>query len=364
MNKKLRHLKKDQTQFNLLFFIPILLTIIGLLFIFEASSVVAFRQLGDSYFYLKRQLIWFGLGIVLMIIFSRINYRLFHRLSYPSLIIGMILLILVLIPGIGQKIGGARRWIEIGFINIQPSEIIKFSLILYLSSWFSHKEKNRFISFFGLLIFTIVLIMMQPDMGTAIVIFGLFITVYFLSGYKVGYLLFLIPTALAGFLLLVKSSTYRAARFTAFLNPDSDPLGIGYHIKQILISLANGGIIGRGFSASRQKYQFLPEAHTDSIFAILGEEFGFLGAIVIIVLYIALILQAYKVARESNDKFGQLLAGAIFSVLGLQVVINLGGMVNLIPLTGIPLPFISYGGSSLMVFFALMGILISISKYS
>ena len=356
MNKKNHHRNK-LNKLNFLTIIPIILTVVGLLFIFEASSVSAFRNLGDSYFYLKRQLIWFVLGLIIMFTLSKIDYRIFHRLAYPALVTGLILLILVLIPGIGLKIGGARRWIEIGLINIQPSEIIKFSLIIYLSTWFSRMEKNRFISFFGLLLFTIFLIMMQPDMGTAIVIFGLFITVYFLSGYKVGYLLMLIPASIFGFFILVKSSPYRLQRFMAFLNPDSDPLGIGYHIKQILISLANGGLIGRGFSASRQKYQFLPEAHTDSIFAILGEEFGFLGASVIIFLYIILIVQSYKIAQESKDRFGRLLAGAIFSVLGLQVVINLGGMVNMIPLTGIPLPFISYGGSSLMVFFALIGIL-------
>jgi len=269
MNKKNHHRNK-LNKLNFLTIIPVILTVVGLLFIFEASSVSAFRNLGDSYFYLKRQLIWFILGLIIMFTLSKIDYRIFHRLAYPALVTGLILLILVLIPGIGLKIGGARRWIEIGLINIQPSEIIKFSLIIYLSTWFSRMEKNRFISYFGLLLFTIFLIMLQPDMGTAIVIFGLFITVYFLSGYKVGYLLILIPVSIFGFFILVKSSPYRLQRFMAFLNPDSDPLGIGYHIKQILISLANGGLIGRGFSASRQKYQFLPEAHTDSIFAILG----------------------------------------------------------------------------------------------
>ncbi len=345
-----------------LFFLPTILAGVGLIFIFEASSVVAFRHLHDSFYYMKLQAIWFFIGIGLMIFFSYFNYRRLYYFSFPALLVGIGLLIAVLIPGIGQSVSGARRWIDLGIINIQPSEIIKFSIIIYLSSWFSRKEGGRFLSFFGLLALIVALIMLQPDMGTTIIVFCLFIVLYYLSGYKLHYLLLLIPFSAAGFFFLIQTSAYRMRRLMAFLNPELDPLGITYHVNQILISLSNGGILGRGFSASRQKYQFLPEAHTDSIFAIIGEEFGFVGSVALIFLYFILLYKAYEIAKDAKDRFGQLLAGAIFSLLSFQIVVNLGGMVNLIPLTGAPLPFISYGGSSLLVLFALMGILINIGK--
>lgn len=325
---------------------------------------MAFRSLGDSFYFLKLQMIWFAIGVAAMLFFSFFDYRRLYYISFPMLIISIILLVIVLIPGIGQTVGGARRWIDLGFFSIQPSEIVKLAIILYLSSWFIHKEKQRFLSFFGLLSVIITLIMLQPDMGTAIIVFNIFIIMYFLSGYKLHYLLLLIPASAVGFFILVTSSTYRMKRFLAYLNPDLDPLGITYHVKQILISLSSGGMFGRGLSASRQKYQFLPEAHTDSIFAIIGEEIGFVGATIIISIYMVLLYKAYTVAKHATDAFGKFLSGAIFSVLGLQIVINLGAMVGLIPLTGVPLPFISYGGSSLLVFFSLMGILINIGKRS
>jgi len=183
-----------------------------------------------------------------------------------------------------------------------------------------------------------------------------------MAGYELHYLLFVLPTSFIAFFLLVKISPYRMNRLLAFLSPQADRLGISYHVNQILISLSSGGLFGRGFAESRQKYQFLPEAHTDSVFAIIGEELGFFGALVIISLFFFLIYKAFKIALKAKDRFGQLLAGCIFSLLSLHLIINLGGMVNLLPLTGIPLPFISYGGSSLLVFFALMGILINIGK--
>lgn len=362
-SKKARSEKKTlQSPKTMLFVMPIILTTIGLFFIFEASSVSAFRALGDSFYFLKLQSLWFAIGIGVMIFFSLFDHRRLYYLSFPALLATIVLLILVLIPGFGHTVAGARRWIDIGPIKIQPTELTKFSVILYLCSWFLYKEKHRFFSFTLLLGFIIGLVMIQPDMGTAIIIFSLFIIIYFISGQKVSHLMLLIPTAAAGFVFLVRISPYRLRRLTSFLNPTADPQGIGYHINQILISLASGGLLGRGFAESRQKYQFLPEAHTDSIFAIIGEEYGFVGAFVLLFLYLILIYNAYRVAKNAPDRFGQLLAGGIFALVALEVIINLGGMVGLMPLTGVPLPFISYGGSSLLVFFALMGILINIAK--
>jgi cell division protein FtsW len=247
-------------------------------------------------------------------------------------------------------------------MSLQPTEFIKFSLILYLSSWLIAKEKKMFLSYFGLLGFIVFLTMLQPDLGTSIVIFGIFTILYFISGKDLKPFALLIPVSAVGFFFLIWTSAYRMKRFLAFLNPDLDPLGITYHVKQILISLSSGGLVGRGFSESRQKYQFLPEAHTDSIFAIIGEEIGFIGCFIIICLFFYLLFKTYVIAKNSHDKFAQLLASAIFALFALHIVINLGGMVNIMPLTGVPLPFLSSGGSSLIVFFSMIVILINIRK--
>lgn len=362
--KRNKKMKKNLKRENIssLFLLPIVLTTIGLFFIFEASSISAFRKFHDSFYYLKLQLIWFILGIFVMVFLSFFDYHHLYYFSFPALLVTIVFLILVLIPGIGQNIAGARRWLDFGIINFQPSELAKFSVILYLCSWFLYKERKRFFPFILLLSFLVFLIMLQPDMGTAIIIFSLFIGAYFLAGVELYYLIFFLPISLMTFIMLIQTSSYRMKRFLAFLNPELDPLGIGYHIKQILISLSSGGIFGRGFGESRQKYQFLPEAHTDSIFAIIAEEFGFLGGLILIGLLFFLIFKSYSVAKKAKDRFGYLLSSLIFFLLSVQTIINLGGMVNLIPLTGVPLPFISYGGSSLLVLFALMGILINVGK--
>lgn len=291
----------------------------------------------------------------------------YHKLYYFSFLLmtgTIILLFLVLIPGIGSKVGGARRWLDLGFFNLQPTELAKLAAIIYLPSWFINRERKRFFSFIFLLGLLMFLILLQPDMGTAIIIFCLSVTIYFLAGIETHYLFFLIPISLGSFWLLVKISPYRFKRLLAFFNPNLDPLGITYHINQILISLSNGGIFGQGIGASRQKFLFLPEAHTDSIFAIIGEEIGFIGCALLIIAYFVLIFKLTKIAMHATDRFGKLLAGGILALLGFQIIINLGAMVNLIPLTGVPLPFISYGGSNLLVSFMLMGILINIAKKS
>ncbi|MBI2051276.1 putative lipid II flippase FtsW [Candidatus Roizmanbacteria bacterium] len=345
-----------------LFYTPILLSIVGLFFVFEASSVKSFSEFGNSFYYFNLQSVWIVFGIIAMFFFSFIDYHKLYYLSFPLMMITLILLVVVLIPGIGSQAGGARRWLDLGIINFQPTEIAKFSVIIYLSSWFIHRERKRFFSFVVLLGMLIFLIILQPDMGTAIIVFSLSIIVYFLAGIQLTYLVVLIPISFLGFLLLVQSSSYRFQRLLAFLNPSSDPLGIGYHVNQILISLGNGGLLGQGFGASRQKFLFLPEAHTDSIFAIIAEEFGFIGGFILIFSFFALLYSIYRISQKAPDRYGKLLAGGILAYFALQITINLSGMVNLLPLTGVPLPFISYGGSNLLVSFSLLGILLNIAK--
>jgi cell division protein FtsW len=347
---------------NQLFFLSIILCFIGLLFIFEASSVRSFQQYGDSLYYLKLQLVWIILGIGMMIFFSFFDYHRLYFFSFMLMFVNIILLFLVLIPGIGQSAGGARRWLSLGIFNLQPTEMAKLSTIIYLSSWFLYRERKRFFSFLLLLGILFLLIILQPDMGSAIIIFFLSILIYFFAGNSLFYLLFLIPFSFIFFYILIHTSPYRLQRFLAYINPSSDPLGISYHINQIFISLANGGLFGFGIGGSRQKYLYLPEAHTDSIFAIIAEEFGFIGSMAIIMLYCYLTYLLYKITITAKDRFGFLLSSAILSLFLLQIIVNLGGIVNLIPLTGVPLPLISYGGSNLIVSLSLIGIAINIAR--
>ncbi len=356
--------KKVKRNLLPIFFLPIILSMIGLFFVFEASSVRSFNDLGNSFHFLRLQATWLVLGIVAMSVFSVFDYRRLYMFSPLAIMTTIVLLFLVLIPGIGSSAGGARRWLDLGLFNLQPTEFAKFSVILYLSSWFVQKERTRFFSFLFLLGLLMGLIMLQPDMGTAIIVFFISIIIYFLAGVQIYHLFLLIPAAAAGFFFLIQTSAYRFNRFLTYLNPELDPLGIGYHVNQIMISLQAGGFLGRGLGASRQKYLFLPEAHTDSIFAIVGEEFGFLGSALILFLFFILVYKIYEVAATSSDRFGRLLAGGIMAYFCLQISINLGGIVGLLPLTGVPLPFFSYGGSNLLVSFALLGILLNIAKKS
>jgi len=349
--------KRGKT-FLTLFSLPILLSVIGLFFVFEASYVRSFGEFRDSFHYFKIQAVWILLGIGIMAILSYVDY---HKLYYGAfflMLVNIFLLFLVLIPGIGTKVNGARRWI----FGFQPTEMAKLSAIIYLSSWFITKERKRFYSFIILLGLLMFLIILQPDMGTAVIIFSLSIIIYFLAGIELHYLLLLVPFSGISFYLLAKSSPYRVKRLLAFFDPKADPLGITYHINQILISLSNGGLFGQGFGSSKQKHLYLPEAHTDSIFAIIGEEVGFLGSFILISLFIFLVIYIFRIAEKAPDRFGRLLAGGIFAFFAVQTIINLASMVHIIPLTGVPLPFISYGGSNLLLSFALMGIVLNVAR--
>ncbi len=349
---------------RLIFILPVILSLVGLFFVFEASSVRGFQESGDSFHYAKLQLIWIVLGLAVCLFLSRFNYHRLYYLSFAAMITTIIFLFLVLIPGVGARAGGARRWIDFGIINFQPTELAKFSVIVYLASWFIHRERKRFFSFLILLSVLMLLIILQPDMGTAIIVFFLSIIIYFLAGIELHYLLFLVPAAFGSFLVLVKLSPYRLKRILAFFNPALDPQGITYHITQILSSLGSGGLFGQGLGISRGKYLYLPEAHTDSIFAIIGEEFGFLGGFILISVYIYFIFLMYQIVTHASDRFGKLLASGIFAFFNLQIIINLAGMTNLLPLTGVPLPFISYGGSNMLISFILVGILLNIARSS
>jgi len=334
----------------------------GLLFIFEASSVSAARVFADKYHFLRDQTLWLALGFGLMFLASFFDYHRLYKLALPLIVLTIFLLFSVFIPGIGVKALGAHRWVHLGFLIVQPAEIAKLALIIYLSAWLSSKEKNRLFAFIILVGAVVGLVVVEPDLGTAVVIGITALVIYFVSGEPLWHFIMLVPAAILVVLGLTATAPYRLRRLITFLNPSIDPLGASYHIRQILLALGSGGIFGVGIGKSRQKFEYLPEAMTDSIFAIIGEEIGFIGALALIILFIFIILRGLRIAIYAPDRFGQLLAFGISSWVAIQALINLGAMVSIVPLTGVPLPFISYGGSNLVVSLIGIGILLNISK--
>lgn len=342
----------------------IFLTIFGLFMIYDASSFVAFRDFSDKYHYVKDQIFWIILGLGALFFFTNFNYHRFYNMAIPLLVTSIILLVLVFIPGIGLKLLGARRWIDFKFFTLQPSEIVKLSLAIYLSAWFSTKEKNRIGAFLLLLSLVLVLVVLEPDMGTGVIILVEAIALYFLSGAKLMYFAVLTPIIFIIGSVVAILEPYRAARLATFFNFNQDVSASSYHVRQILIALGSGGLMGVGLGNSLQKYAYLPENATDSIFAIIAEELGFIGAVGIIGVFLLLILQGFNISRNAKDMFGKLLAGGISTFMAGQILLNLAAQTALLPLTGIPLPFISHGGTALIINLTSIGILLNIRKQS
>ncbi len=334
----------------------------GLLMVYDASSAQGVQTFGDKYYFLKEQFKWVAMGLFAGLIAYFFDYRRLKKLALPALVISLILLLAVFLPGLGIHVYGASRWINLGFMVLQPSEFAKLSLIIYLAAWLTTKEKGRLLAFLALVGLLVGLIMLEPDMGTAIVLFLTALILYFLSNNKILGMIFLLPVIFTGAVVLALRSPYRVKRLLTFFNPDADPLGASYHVRQALIALGSGGIFGLGLGNSRQKYYYLPEATTDSIFAIIGEEFGLIGTTVLLAVFALLFFQATKITLAVSDEFGKLLGMGIISWLTVQTIVNLASIVGLIPLTGVPLPFISYGGSALVVELAGLGILANIWK--
>ncbi len=360
---KVKKITIRKSDFSLLLSV-MALTAFGLFMIYDASSYVAFRDFGDKYRYIKDQIMWVVIGFSALSIVSFIDYHKYYNLALPILLTAIGLLFLVFVPGLGVEALGAKRWINLGFFVLQPSEVVKLSLVIYLSAWFSTKEKGRFLAFLMLIGFVIALVMLQPDMGTAVVILGLSVILYFLSGGSILHILALAPVVGIGGLGLILLEPYRAARLTTFLNPNQDIATSSYHLRQILIALGSGGLFGVGIGNSLQKYAYLPEATTDSIFAIIAEEVGFFGVTIFMLVMLFVIYRGFYISVRAKDTFGKLLAGGITSYLALQTIVNLGAQTALLPLTGVPLPFISYGGSALTVNLISIGILLNISRQS
>lgn len=345
-----------------LFLATIVFSLFGIIMVYDSSVAIAIRDFSDKYYFVKEQFKWLLLGFVALTFFNFFDYHRWHKLALPILILTMVLLMAVFIPGLGVKALGAHRWLNLRVFILQPAELAKLTLIIYLAAWFSVAERSRLLAFLLLVGMIFGLVIIEPDLGTGIIILLIALILYFFSGASLKHFFFLLPILVAGTTLLAVMAPYRFARITSFLHPETDPLGASYQIRQVLIGLGSGGWFGVGIGKSRQKYEYLPEANTDSIFAIIGEEMGFVGGTAAIGAYLFIIWRGFRIAKRASDLFGKLLAAGITSWIGIQTTLNLAAMVALIPLTGVPLPLISYGGSSLVIVLAGIGILLNISR--
>ncbi len=345
-----------------LFILILILTFLGLIAVADASAPQALNNFGDKFFFLKQQLAWAGGGLIALLVIAIIPYSFWQKLATPFFFACLALLALVLIPQFSLSALGARRWISIGPVNFQPSELVKLAICIYLAK-VAEKSKGV-LSYLLPLVAVVGLIMLQPDLGTALVVATIAFSQIFVSGVNLGY--FALAGLIGAFatLGLILISPYRKDRLLTFFEMTRDPLGKSYHIRQVLIALGSGGIFGVGLGASRQKYLFLPEAATDSIFAVIAEELGLIGAVILIALFVYFIILGFRIVKNAPDKFSQVLAAGITSWIGGQAFLNIASMVALVPLTGIPLPFFSYGGSSLVMILVACGILLNISTHA
>ncbi len=342
---------------------------IGLMILYSASTVLSFSKFQNNSHYFVNQLVQGVLiGLILMYVCSRIDYHKWQKFAPLFMVISIVLLMAVLIPGIGFKVGNSRRWLSFGPLFLQPAELAKLSLIFYISSWIdkrSHEIKDFYYGMIpSLVIIGLVagLIILEPDIGTMLVVTTTSFALLFAGGSRVKHLFWIFAAGVIGLIILIKLQPYRLARLTTFLDPSHDPQGIGYQINQALLAIGSGGFWGHGYGNSRQKYNYLPEVMGDSIFAVTVEELGFLRSGLIVGLYSLFAFRGLKIADNAPDMFGKMLATGIVAWIIFQALINIGAIIGLLPLTGIPLPFISYGSSALVVTLAAMGILLNISK--
>ena len=348
----------------------IIITLFGALMIYSASSVWAEYKFNDQYKYLKSQLIFLVLGYLIMILISKFPYQNYKKLSNIIFLVTTSLLVLVLIPGIGTVRNGSRSWFGLGGFGIQPSEFTKLSLIIFTAKYLENNErdlksiKKGVLPILGVLLLVFALIMLEPDFGTGVVIVMTIVVLLFVSGVNLNFFVKIGILGLIGVVVLIIIAPYRTQRIISFLNPWSDPLGSGFQIIQSLYAIGPGGLLGLGLGNSIQKHFYLPEPQTDFIFSIISEEFGFLGILIVAVLFLTIITTSFKIATKCEDKFGKYLAFGITFSLAFQAMLNLMVVVGLIPVTGVTLPFLSYGGSSLLISLTSIGILLNINKYN
>jgi len=349
--------------------ITIMLISIGMVMIFSSSSIFAWEKLGDSTYYLKRHLVYLFIGLLMTLAAMSFDYRLLRRFARPLMLVSLLLLFILLIPGIGREIAGARRWYRFLGLSFQPSELAKIVIIIYMADFISRKE-NQMNDFFKTFVPAMcilgafcLMVLAQPDLGTTVALLVIVFVMLFVAGVKAKYLGTVIAASLPVLYLLILRVPYRRARIVAFLNPWADPKGTGFQIIQSQIALGSGGLLGVGLGRSMQKLFYLPAAHTDFIFSIIGEELGLLGASAVILLFALFIFQAARIAKGAVDSFGYFLCVGIITLIAFEAIVNIGVSIGCMPTKGLPLPFISYGGSSLVFDMVAVGLLLNVSRF-
>ncbi len=351
-----------------IFAVTVVLICIGVIMIYSASSIYAFERYKDGFFFLKRHISFLAIGTILTFLVMCMDYRSFQRFAKPLLIIAFVLLVLVLIPGIGREVSGARRWFRFKFLSFQPSEFALLAVIIYIADFISRKEAliKSFVRGFlppmlvlGGISF---LILLQPDLGTTVSLAVVVVSMLFVARVRLSYIVSILLSSIPALSLLILSAPYRRARILAFLNPWADPKGVGFQIIQSQVALGSGGIFGCGLGHSKQKLFYLPAAHTDFIFSIIGEELGLIGTVAVIALFMAFIHLGMKIVKNAPDRFGFFLSLGLLSMICFRVIINIGVSCGLFPTKGLPLPFISYGGSSFIFDMVAVGILMNVAR--
>ena len=338
-------------RFMVLLVVALLLCMLGVVMVLSASSVNDLRSYGDAWHHLKRQVLWFLIGLISMATMIRIDYRRLRPLAVPGLFVCIGLLVLVLIPGLGLRTNGSARWLDLGVASLQPSEFLKLALVLY-----------TLYPIMGMVGVIGVLLMMEPDLGTSMIVGAIAVAMLFFAGLRLRLLALLVGGGAIGAFGLAMSAGYRRKRLFSMLDPWTDPLATGWQAIQSGVAISNGGLFGIGLGASRAKWGFLPFAHTDFIYAIIAEEFGLVGAGLVIVGFLVIGLVGLATALHAPDPFGQLLAAGITTWILIQAFVNIGAVLGRLPITGVPLPFVSFGGSSLIATMIAFGILLNIAR--
>ena len=348
--------------------VTIILVVIGTVMIYSSSSIIAMEKYGDGYHYIKKQIVFVLLGFGVMMGVSRIPYRYWGKAAYPAVLVSIALLTLLIIPGFGTTVGGATRWFRVAGISFQVSEMVKVVLVLFLAHYLT-KKVNRIKEFsrvflvpLALLLIILGLILRQPDFGTAVIMVIVFMLMFYLAGSRVTYLAGLAATAIPAGAILIMQESYRMRRLLSFLNPWEDPGGTGFQIIQSFISFGSGGAFGVGLGNSMQKLFYLPEPHTDFILSVIAEEGGFIGIVIVVVLFSILVFRGFVISFRCDDLFGMLLASGLTAVIALGAFVNMAAVMGLVPTKGLVLPFLSYGGTSLVMCMMVIGILLNISS--
>lgn len=351
-----------------LLLLAVTLTCFGVVMVFSSSCIMAGEKYGDQFFFLKKQGQFALIGMFLMILTMYIDYELWRKMAIPLLLIGICLLVLLFVPGMGVKAGGAARWLRLPGVTVQPAEFVKLGIVLYLASSMTRKQEKIRSFKFGFLPYVLVLgvvlglLLKQPDLGSSMIIAGVALVMLLMAGVRWSYVLPALLAALPLIYFMIMNVDYRRRRILAFLNPWEDPYDSGFQIIQSLVAFGSGGVLGRGLGVGEQKLFYLPEAHTDFIFSVIGEELGMIGVLTVAGLFLLLVLRGLRIAMYAEDPFARYLAFGLSLLLGFEAFVNMGVCMGLLPTKGLALPFISYGGTSLVASLVAVGILLNISS--